>query len=101
LPPPQYLRPPGWDDVVKGDRKPNDLREGYIFAHGIGWQAIALAGATMAQECGKGWLPKFEATLKSITWAKANPDWQNVCMIGDRMNNTGPGVRATAGYISC
>jgi DNA sulfur modification protein DndB len=90
---------PGWADVIKGDLKPNNLREEYVLAHGIGWQAIALAGATMALECGSGWLPKFEATLKSITWAKANPDWQNVCMIGDRMNNTGPGVRATAGYI--
>jgi DNA sulfur modification protein DndB len=90
---------PGWDDVMKGNLKPNDLREQYVFAHGIGWQAIALAGATMAQELGSGWLPKFEATLKSITWTKANPDWQNVCMIGDRMNNTGPGIRATAGYI--
>jgi hypothetical protein len=53
----------------------------------------------MARECGSAWLGKLEATLKSITWSKANPDWQGVCMIGDRMNNTGPGVRATAGYI--
>jgi DNA sulfur modification protein DndB len=90
---------PGWDDVIKGVRKPNELREQYIFAHGIGWQAIALAGATMAQEVGNGWLPKFETTLKSIAWDKDNPDWQNVCMIGDRMNNTAPGIRATAGYI--
>ena len=61
--------------------------------------AVALAGATMAQECGSDWLPQFEAALKLIKWTKANPDWQNVCMIGDRMNNTGPGIRATAGYI--
>jgi hypothetical protein len=53
----------------------------------------------MAQEGGPFWLAKFDATLKSITWTKANADWQNVCMVGERMNNTGPGVRAMAGYI--
>jgi len=37
--------------------------------------------------------------LKSIDWSKTNHQWQNVCMIGERMNNTGPGVRATAGFI--
>jgi hypothetical protein len=53
----------------------------------------------MAQECAPSWLAKLESTLKSITWNKANPDWENVCVIGDRMNNTGPGIRSTAGYI--
>jgi hypothetical protein len=90
---------PAWDEVINGDRKPNSLREEYVFAHGIGWQAIALAAATMAHEGGPAWRAKLETTIKSIKWSKANPDWQGVCMIGDRMNNTGPGVRATAGYI--
>jgi DNA sulfur modification protein DndB len=90
---------PGWSEVGSIDRKPSTLRDEYVFAHGIGWQAIALAAATMALEFGPTWLGKFETTLKSINWSKANPDWQGACMVGDRMNNTGPGVRATAGYI--
>ena len=72
---------------------------GSVIAHGIGWQALAMAAAVMAEEGGASWLPKFKATLKSIDWSKTNPDWQNVCMVGDRMNNTGPGVRSTAGYV--
>jgi len=44
-------------------------------------------------------LGKFEATVKAIDWSKTNPDWQGACVVGDRMNNTGPGVRATAGCI--
>jgi hypothetical protein len=27
------------------------------------------------------------------------PIWQNVRMVGERMNNTAPGIRSTAGYI--
>jgi DNA sulfur modification protein DndB len=90
---------PGWANVTSGTETPNKLREKYVFALGIGWQALAMAAAAMAEEGGPSWLPKFEATLKSIDWNKTNPDWQNVCMVGDRMNNTGPGVRSTAGYI--
>src|SRR5262249_39547079 len=82
---------PGWADVAAGSEAPSKLREQYVFAHGIGWQALAQAAAVMAREGGASWLSKLEATLKSITWTKANPDWQNVCMVGDRMNNTGPG----------
>ena len=90
---------PGWANVTSGKETPSKLREEYVFAHGIGWQALAMAAAVIAEEGGASWLPKFEATLKSIDWSKTNRDWQNVCMVGDRMNNTGPGVRSTAGYI--
>lgn len=64
---------------------PNSMRERYVFAHGIGWQAIALAASVMAQEAGSKWLNHLETTLGSISWDKANKDWQNVCMIGDRI----------------
>jgi len=47
------------------------MRERYVFAHGIGWQAIALAASVMAQEAGSKWLNHLETTLGSISWDKA------------------------------
>jgi DNA sulfur modification protein DndB len=69
-----------------------------VFAHGIGWQAIAQAAGVMAQKSGPTLLAKVEATSKSISWGKTNDAWQKVCMVGDRMNK-GLGIRSTAGYI--
>jgi DNA sulfur modification protein DndB len=43
---------PGWADVIAGTESPNSLREQYVFARGIGWQALAQAAAVMAQEAG-------------------------------------------------
>jgi hypothetical protein len=31
--------------------------------------------------------------------ATVQADWHGVAMVGTRMNNTGPAIRATAGYI--
>ena len=45
------------------------------------------------------WSARFELTCKSIDWTRNNKDWQRICMIGDRMNNTNSFVRSTAGYI--
>ena len=54
----------------------------------------------MMEEFGKaGWQAKFEHVAKGIDWKRSNPDWQGVCMIGERMNNTSGFVRAAASYI--
>ena len=71
-----------------------------MHAHAVGWQAVFLAVSSMMEEFGKaGWQAKFEHVAKGIDWKRSNPDWQGVCMIGERMNNTSGFVRATAGYI--
>jgi DNA sulfur modification protein DndB len=41
---------PGWENVTSGKETPGKLREEYVFAHGIGWQALAMAAAVMARE---------------------------------------------------
>jgi hypothetical protein len=37
--------------------------------------------------------------IGDVKWEKSNPDWQGIAMVGDRVNNTGPGVRQSAAYI--
>jgi DNA sulfur modification protein DndB len=93
---------PGWKEVIAGTH-PNELRKKFVHPHGIGWQAIAKATAVIIRKEGYGWrdsLPSIlPAVLNSVDWQKTNADWQGVAMNGARVNNTGPGVKATAAYI--
>ena len=91
---------PGWDDVENMKSKPNDVREAYIHAHGVGWQGVANAVSAIISEKGpSAWEAIFENVVNQIDWNKSNSHWQGISMIGDRMNNTSQFIRATAGYI--
>jgi DGQHR domain-containing protein len=89
---------PVWKNVLAGHLKPADIREDYVLGFGVGWQAIALASASIIRDFDE-WEEIVPDVLSKVRWEKANPGWQGVCMIGSRVNNTGPAVRATAGYI--
>lgn len=93
---------PQWKEVLGKSEKAGALRKEFVFPHGIGWQGIAWAAAIMvAEERAAGREPekKIRKVMKSIDWQRTNPDFQGVAMVGDRVNNTGPGIRALAGYI--
>jgi hypothetical protein len=101
---------PAWDDVLTGTKKPADLRNEFVFAHGLGWQGIAQAASVILRTESDGWDQTVTETLKKIDWKRMvkkgsdanltpNPIWQGVAMVGERVNNTGPGIRAVAGYI--
>ncbi len=90
---------PMWDRVVDGSSKPGDVRGKYINGYGVGWQAISRAAAVLIERGPQDWPTKIPAMLKTIDFRQSNEAWQNVCMIGTRVNNTRPAVRATAGYI--
>jgi DNA sulfur modification protein DndB len=114
---------PEWQTVIDGKAKPGDLRDKYVFAHGLGWQAIAQAAGAIIRADGEGWDQTLTDALKKINWARmapekdaatgqvrkdpttgdavliANPVWQGIAMVETRVNNTGPGIQATAKYI--
>jgi DNA sulfur modification protein DndB len=105
---------PEWQKVIDGKAKPGDLREKYVFAHGLGWQAIAAAAAAIIRSDPDGWDQTLTDALKKINWSRMvtdkdpatgepkevpNPVWQGIAMVGTRVNNTGPGIRATTEYI--
>ena len=91
---------PAWDEIENETMTAGQVREEYVHAHAVGWQSVFLAASCMMEVFGQeGWQAKFNAAARSINWERSNPDWQGVCMIGERMNNTSGFVRATAGYI--
>lgn len=115
---------PPWQEVIDGTKKPGEIREGelaeaddetdvpsdsasrpekdpwggYVFAYGIGWQSIALAAAALIRFDPVNWKQMLGESLDQVDWHKG-PHWNGISMVGTRVNNTGPGIRATAGYI--
>jgi DNA sulfur modification protein DndB len=90
---------PVWQHVLDGSFKPGDVRREYIIGYGVGWQAVAKAAAALIEQHPQRWPEKIAEVFSNVDWSQTNPDWQNVCMLGTRVNNTRPAVRATAGYI--
>ncbi|WP_281978776.1 DNA sulfur modification protein DndB [Pseudorhizobium flavum] len=95
-----------WDLILSGKAQARELREGdeatgtpgYIFAFGIGWQAIAMAAAALIKDERDDWSEDLAHCLRAVNWKKGD-HWHGIAMVGDRVNNTGPGIKATAGYI--
>ncbi|MBI3326000.1 MAG: DNA sulfur modification protein DndB [Nitrospinae bacterium] len=90
---------PGWQEVMGKLLSAGAVRDQYVSAHGLGWQAIAHAAAAIIRTEPDKWEQVLAGCLSSMDWKRSNRDWQGVAMVGSRVNNTGPGVRATAGYI--
>jgi len=91
---------PGFDLILQSEISAGEVREKYIHPHGVGWQAVVHAASTMIDQMNElDWIARFELTCRNIDWSRDNLDWQSICMIGNRMNNTSSFVRSTAGYI--
>jgi DGQHR domain-containing protein len=97
---------PQWHQVMTSTLKPGEVREGveggdpgFIFAYGIGWQAIAMAASSLIRRFPSDWEDKLTECLDLVDWSRENQEWNNVAMVGKRVNNTGPGIRDTADYI--
>lgn len=107
---------PQWNDVLEGRRTPGQIRdgikredgaieeEGYIFAFGLGWQALGLIAAAVIRIEGDNWREALPRAISSVNWQKGK-QWDGIAMIyppggkKPRVNNTGPGIKATAGYV--
>ena len=93
---------PQWQGVTEKKVRAGELRgegmEGYVFAFGLGWQALALAAAALIAHRPQTWKTDLVKAIQSVGWRKG-PHWNGIAMVGERVNNTGPGVQATAGYI--
>lgn len=101
---------PQWQDVIDGELSAGQVRdgvrndddevveEGYVAAFGLGWQALGLIAAAIIRIEGDDWSEQLERAIGSVDWQKG-PQWNGTAMVGGRVNNTGPGIRNTAGYV--
>jgi DNA sulfur modification protein DndB len=90
-----------WDRVLDTEEPyaAGNLRDQYVFPHGLGWQALTLAAAEVIRRYPDEWQGFFTAAVTQVNWSRDNSDWQGIAMAEDRVNNTGPGIRGTANYI--
>jgi hypothetical protein len=95
-----------WKPVLDGtDGAPGQLRDKYVFPHGIGWQALAQAAADLIAEHGDAWTEIFEPAVTTINWERSNPKFEGRAVIKDpirgtfRVNNTGPGVKSLKDFV--
>lgn len=107
---------PQWQDVMDERRTAGQIRDGvknedgeieeigYVFAFGLGWQALGLVAAAIIRVEEEDWSEALQRAIASVDWRKGQ-HWNGIAMIyppdseNGRVNNTGPGIRSTAGYV--
>lgn len=88
-----------WEPVLVGmDGAAGELREAYVFPHGLGWQALTMAAGQLMKDFGENWRELYSTTVEAIDW-KRGKHWDGIAMSGERVNNTGPGIKATANHV--
>ena len=76
-----------WREVRNGDLKPAEARMDYIVAHAVAFWALGTAGAqALGIQSKAEWAEKHDLQvlkpLADIDWAKTNPKWQGIAMLG-------------------
>ncbi len=97
-----------WHDVLTNEPgAAGELREEYLFPHGLGWRALAQAAAELIEARGpSGWEKPFRTAVRSFDWKRTAAVWNGTAVIHDpekktnRVNNTGPAVRQLAEIIT-
>lgn len=91
---------PGWKEYLEDELSSGQVRERYVHAHSVGWRGVCTAASVIIEEKGElSWDHNFRDMVARINWKRENQEWQSVCMIGDRMNNTSTFVKTMAGYL--
>jgi DNA sulfur modification protein DndB len=87
---------PDWTKVLKGQKSSIELRAEKISAHSTILRALGGIGAELMKE--NDWRQRL-AGIRSIDWAKKNPDWENVCIIANSVVSNRQARAATKAYI--
>jgi DGQHR domain-containing protein len=95
-----------WKRVLDGEHDAaGEIRDEFLFPHGLGWLALAQAAADLMLTYGEEWEDRFRTAVGSFDWRREAEVWTGMAVIYDpekdsyRVNNTGPAVRAVAKTI--
>ncbi|MGC4116776.1 MAG: DNA sulfur modification protein DndB [Myxococcales bacterium] len=88
-----------WQAAQRREVSTKELRQDTIHAHGIGLQAIAIAGAALLQQEPRKWKSGLRG-LEKIDWARSNASvWEGRATVGGKLNKTEANVQLTANVI--
>ncbi len=95
-----------WDRVLAGEEgAAGELREEYLFPHGLGWLALSEAAGRLIEQFGEDWSSRFEEAVKSFDWERIAKTWEGNAVLYNpgtgkhRVNNTAPAVKELADTI--
>jgi DNA sulfur modification protein DndB len=89
---------PLWGRVKKGEQLSSELRQEAICAHSVVLRALGSAGGELIRQHPTDWKARL-LDLTDIDWRKANPDWENVCIIANSVVSNRQARLATKAYI--
>jgi DGQHR domain-containing protein len=97
---------PMWDDVLAdAPNAAGQLREKYLFPHGLGWVALAKAAGALVGDHGNSWKQPFTLAVHAFDWHRNAPAWSGTIVLHNptdgtnRVNNTGPAIQQLAKQV--
>lgn len=79
---------PDWQRVGTRAVTASELRQEYIHAHGVGVQAIAIAGAQLIAERPQDWKARLLG-LRNVDWSRANRElWDGRAIVTGKVNRS-------------
>jgi DNA sulfur modification protein DndB len=88
-----------WNDVVKEEVIPSDLREKYINVYGIALHALGRVGKDLIKNYPKTWQNKL-INLKKIDWQRSNSsDWEGRAIINGRLSKSRNSIILTSNLL--
>ncbi len=87
---------PAWGKVVAGHTTAQELRSETIAAHSTVLRALGGLGADLMKE--PAWKDRL-ARLADVDFSKANPEWQNICIVANSVVSNRQARAATKAFI--
>lgn len=79
---------PDIESAISGEIKPLTLRERYVYAHSVGWRAIARAVRAAKDQRSHNWKDVVLNGLRAIDWGIGNrQDWEGSALVAGSMAN--------------
>jgi DNA sulfur modification protein DndB len=87
---------PAWGKVVAGRTTAQELRSETIAAHSTVLRALGGLGGDLMKE--SDWKERL-ARLENVDFSKANPQWQNICIVANSVVSNRQARAATKAFI--
>lgn len=88
---------PDWQWLMEGKVSAGDLRDRFVFPHGLGWLALTSLVGSLLQD-GDGWREAFARTVTSIDWTRSSTDLKGLAVYDGKISNTRTSVKATTDF---
>jgi DNA sulfur modification protein DndB len=90
---------PDWGRARNREISTAELRQNFIHAHGVGLQALGIAGAALLASKPRDW-KKSLRKLRSVDWSRSNDAlWEGRAMVHGRISKATTNVQLTANVL--